>query len=114
MSDIDGILAALADPTRRRVVELLGKRPHRAGELATLLGLSAPAMSRHLKLLRGGGLVEEDHVGEDARVRTYRLRHEPVHKLRRWSEDVERFWTAQLGAFKKHAEQSRSKRRAGE
>ena len=74
---LDATLAALADPTRRRVVELLRERPRRAGELAEAFGVSAPAMSRHLRVLRTRGLVEEERVDEDARVRVYRLRREP-------------------------------------
>lgn len=107
MSDLDRTLAALADPTRRKVVDLLRRRPHRAGELSDLLGLSPPAMSRHLKLLRSEGLVEEEHQGADARVRTYRLRPEPFAALRRWTDEVEQFWSGQLVAFKKHAEGTR-------
>jgi DNA-binding transcriptional ArsR family regulator len=107
MSDLDRTLAALADPIRRKVVDLLRRRPHRAGELSDLLGLSPPAMSRHLKLLRSEGLVEEDHQGDDARVRTYRLRPEPFAGLRRWADEVEQFWNGQLVAFKKHAERTR-------
>ena len=55
MSDLDRTLAALADPTRRGVVELLRKKPRRAGELAEWFGLSPPAMSRHLRVLRTTG-----------------------------------------------------------
>jgi DNA-binding transcriptional ArsR family regulator len=109
MSDLDRTLEALSDPTRRGVVELLKKRPRRAGELSEALGMSAPAMSRHLRMLRETGLVEEDHAGEDARVRTYRLRHEPFRALRKWLEEVESFWTNQLDAFAKHAEKTRGR-----
>ena len=56
--NLDSTLAALADPTRRRVVDLLRERPHRAGELALGCATSAPAMSRHLRVLRASGLVE--------------------------------------------------------
>ena len=111
MSGLDGTLAALSDPTRRGVIELLRKRPRRAGELSAALGMSAPAMSRHLRLLRGHGLVEEQHSGPDARVRTYRLRQEPFRALRSWLEDVELFWARELDAFKRHAERSRGKQR---
>src|SRR6185295_12283738 len=58
MSDLGQTLAALADPTRRGVVELLRKGPRRAGELAASLDLSPPAMSRHLRVLRTTGLVD--------------------------------------------------------
>ena len=107
MSGIDDTLSALSDPTRRGVIDLLRRRPHRAGALASELDMSAPAMSRHLKVLRASGLVEEDHAGEDARVRTYRLKKKPFTELRHWLDEVEDFWAAELGAFKRHAERTR-------
>ena len=110
-ADLDRTLGALADPTRRRVVDLLRKKPRRAGELAEALDTSPPAMSRHLRVLRKSGLVTEEHDGEDARVRMYRLQPEPFHALRRWIEEVEAFWTAELDAFKQYAERTRGRRR---
>ena len=98
-------LAALADPHRRRVVELLRERPRRAGELSEAVGLAPPAMSRHLKTLRQSGLVEESHPEFDARIRVYQLRAEPMVDLIRWLEQTERMWSAQLAAFKAHLEQ---------
>lgn len=109
MNDVDRALRALADPTRRGVVDLLKKRPRRAGEIAEAFQMSPPAMSRHLRVLRTTGLVEETHDGEDARVRVYRLRPEPFHALRRWLEEVEAFWTRELAAFKEYAERTRGK-----
>ena len=106
-ASLDRTLAALADPHRRRAVELLGERPRPAGELARDLGLSAPAMSRHLKTLRASGLVEESHPEFDARVRIYALRPEPMVHLLRWLEESERLWSAQLLAFKAHLEKDR-------
>lgn len=105
---LDGTLTALADPTRRRVVDLLRRRPRRAGELADAFGMSAPAMSRHLRVLRTRGLVEEERTEGDARVRVYRLRPEPFHELQTWLREVESFWTDQLGSFKAHAERRRT------
>ncbi len=110
--DLDRTFAALADPTRRRVVELLRKRPRRAGELAAAFGMSPPAMSRHLRVLRRTSLVEEDSLEEDARVRVYRLRPERFAALRGWLQEVEAFWGEQLGAFKAHAERTRKAGRA--
>ncbi len=101
---VDRTFAALADPHRRRAVELLGQRPRRAGELAAAVGLRPPAMSRHLKVLRDSWLVEEDRSEPDARVRVYRLRAEGMHELKRWLEETERLWSAQLAAFKAHLE----------
>lgn len=97
-------MAALADPTRRHVVELLRHGPRRAGELAAATRMSGPAMSRHLRVLRASGMVEADVMDRDARVRMYRLRAEPFVALRAWLDQVEAFWAEQLGAFKKHAE----------
>jgi DNA-binding transcriptional ArsR family regulator len=111
MADLDRTLTALADPVRRGVVDLLRKGPRRAGELALAFGASPPAMSRHLRLLRRSGLVEESGLEEDARVRVYRLRREPFDGLRTWLDEVGAFWAGQLGAFKAHAERSRRARR---
>ena len=102
--NLDHTLSALADPTRRRIVDALRKRPRRAGELASAFRMSPPAMSRHLRVLRTSGLVEEERVEHDSRVRLYRLRPEPFRDLQSWLEEVEGFWTDQLGAFKAHAE----------
>ena len=104
---IDRTLAALADPHRRRAVELLGQRPHRAGELAAALRLSAPAMSRHLRLLKQSGLVEETHPEFDARVRVYALKVGAIAELRKWLLATEAIWSDQLAAFKAHVEKKR-------
>jgi len=107
---LDRTLAALADPTRRRVVELLRRQPRRAGELAEAFGMSPPAMSRHLRVLRTRGLVEEAREAHaDARCRVYRLRPEPFRDLASWLAEVEAFWGDQLGAFKQHAERAQRK-----
>jgi len=102
--DLDATLSALADPTRRAVVELLRDRPRRAGELAAEFDVSAPAMSRHLRVLRTRGLVAEERGEGDARVRIYRLRREPFERLRGWLEQVETSWDEPLDAFEAHAE----------
>ncbi|CAN5745544.1 metalloregulator ArsR/SmtB family transcription factor [soil metagenome] len=103
---LDRTLAALADPYRRQVVDLLSQRPRQAGELARELGLPAPAMSRHLRTLRESGLVEESHPPFDARVRIYALRPEPMVHLLKWLEESERLWSEQLLAFKAHVEKA--------
>lgn len=112
-SKLDGILAALADPTRRRVIEQLRRRPRRASELARAFGMKRPAMSRHLKVLRTRGLIEEERVEHDARVRVFRLRRQPFAALSAWLDQVEAFWTAQLGSFKEHAEGRGQARESG-
>lgn len=61
-------------------------------------------MSRHLRVLRRSGLVEETHPEFDARVRIYALRAAPIAGLRAWLDQTERLWTEQLAAFKAHLE----------
>jgi len=104
VTDLDRTLSALAEPTRRRVVELLLVRPHRPTELAAAVDMSPPAMSRHLRVLRKTGLIEEERLDDDARVRVYRLRPEPFRDLQTWLARMESFWKDQLGSFKKHVE----------
>jgi len=113
MTTLDQTLAALAEPTRRRVIDLLRERPRRAGELAQAMSISAPLMSRHLRTLRVSGLVEEEHGDpRDSRIRMYRLRRQPFDQLQNWLHQVEAFWTDQLGAFREHVEsKKRGKRR---
>lgn len=103
--DIDATLAALADPVRRRAVELLGRQPRRAGELAEALGLAAPAMSRHLRVLKESGLVEEAHPDFDARVRIYTLKSGAMDAMKQWLAETEALWADQLSAFRAHVEQ---------
>jgi DNA-binding transcriptional ArsR family regulator len=104
VNDLDATLAALADPTRRRVIDLLRRAPHRAGELAASTDMSGPAMSRHLKVLRASGLVEVEPDEADARLRVYRLRPERFVALSAWLDQVQAFWSEQLASFKDHVE----------
>jgi DNA-binding transcriptional ArsR family regulator len=110
VTQLDAMLAALADPHRRGVVDLLRHQPRRAGDLADELGMSRPAMSRHLKVLRRTGLIEPASDEADARARVYRLLPEPFSALRRWLDDVEQFWSHELDAFRAHAEATRGAR----
>jgi DNA-binding transcriptional ArsR family regulator len=104
---LDDTLAALADPVRRRAVELLAERPRRAGELAGELGTTPSAMSKHLRVLRQRGLVSEAHPEFDARVRIYALRSAPMTELRGWLDTAERAWATQLTAFAAHLDAER-------
>lgn len=111
MADLDRTFAALSDRTRRSVVDLLRTEPRRAGDLARQLELTPAGLSRHLRVLRKSGLVEEEILEDDARVHVYRLRREPFDDLLAWVEEVEQFWNGQLASFKAHAERTRSGRR---
>ena len=103
-ADLDAIFVALADPTRRAIVDQLARNPMRSGELAARLGSSTSAMSRHLQLLRRHGWVEERHDLEDARVRMYSLNEQPLLYLSDWITETQRFWGEQLRSFKDHLE----------
>ncbi len=108
---VDRAFDALADRTRRGVVEILRRGPRRAGELSAALSVSAPALSRHLRILRESRLVEQVGVEDDARVRLYRLRREPFARLRSWVDSVEAMWAEQLTGFARHVERTRGRGR---
>jgi DNA-binding transcriptional ArsR family regulator len=102
--NVDLVFGALADPTRRQVIEMLGRRPMRAGELAAAVRLSAPAMSRHLKVLLMAGMVADERRADDARLRVFHVRPEGVASLRAWLDQQQQLWDAQLDAFQRHVE----------
>jgi DNA-binding transcriptional ArsR family regulator len=104
-NNVETFFPALADPTRRRVIELLGDRPRRAGELAQAAGTSAPVMSRHLRILLEAGFVADERVPDDARLRVFRLRREPVLAIQAWLDQLQAHWNEQLGAFKRYVEE---------
>jgi DNA-binding transcriptional ArsR family regulator len=111
--EADALFEVLADPTRRRVVRLLGERPLRAGELARATGVSPPVISRHLKILLGAGVVSDERVPGDARLRVFRLRREPLLALQEWLDQLQAQWTEQLGAFKRHVDKQREDHMTG-
>jgi DNA-binding transcriptional ArsR family regulator len=98
------LFSVLADPTRRRVLELLSDSPRRAGELAASAGTSAPVMSRHLRILLETGFVSDERVPDDARARVFRLRREPIGDVQAWLDQLQAHWNEQLNAFKRHVE----------
>lgn len=100
---------ALADPTRRAVLDLLRRGSQPAGEIAGAFPVSRPAISKHLKLLRRAHLVHEHREG---RHRVYRLNPEPLRAVDSWLNDYRRFWSANLASLKafvenEHAKESR-------
>jgi DNA-binding transcriptional ArsR family regulator len=96
----DAALAALADPTRRRVFERLADGPRSVGELAHGLPVSRPAVSQHLRALKAAGLVADE--AEGAR-RVYRIDPKGLGPLRAW---LDRFWDEALEAFRAEAERA--------
>jgi DNA-binding transcriptional ArsR family regulator len=109
--DLDRTLAALADPNRRAIVQQLLGQSRRPSEVADTLAMSRPAMSRHLRVLRNAGLVQQAILDTDARVRLIELRKPAFTQLRAWLDEVEAFWGDQLEAFKVHAERSHKRGR---
>src|SRR5437764_1530080 len=97
----DAAFNALADPTRRAVLDLLraGTRP--AGEIARAFPISRPAISKHLKILRRAHLVDEHREG---RHRFYQLNPEPLKTVDQWLDEYRRFWTANLESLKSFVE----------
>jgi DNA-binding transcriptional ArsR family regulator len=89
---------ALADPTRRRIVELLAQRELPAGEIADRFDVSAPAISQHLKILREAQLVS---VRADAQRRIYGIDPAGFAELDQWLRRVKRFWPARLDALER-------------
>ena len=100
---VDQTLLALADPTRRRVVELLRDEPLRAATIATRVEMTPAAMSRHLRVLRRADLVEATTPADDARARIYRLRPDRLDALGAWLDQVRAHWDEQLASFAEHA-----------
>jgi DNA-binding transcriptional ArsR family regulator len=89
-------LIALADPTRRRIVELLAQRDHTAGELVAEFDVSAPAISQHLKVLREAGLVT---VRVEGQSRVQILNPSGLSELETWLEKTRTFWSQRLDAL---------------
>lgn len=101
-------LAALADPTRREIVELLAARDRNAGEIASHFDVSRPAVSRHLRVLREHGLVRARTEGQQ---RIYSLDTAPLEELDAWLARYRTFWTNRLDALDTELKRRRKARR---
>ncbi|MDX8524349.1 metalloregulator ArsR/SmtB family transcription factor [Mesorhizobium sp. MSK_1335] len=93
---IDGIFRALADPTRRRVVERLNRSPASVSELAEPFEMALPSFVEHLRVLEGCGLVQSEKAG---RVRTYRLSPQPLQLAENWLVEQRALWERRLDQF---------------
>jgi DNA-binding transcriptional ArsR family regulator len=111
MPDLDASFAALSDSTRRDIVRLLLYKPLRAGELAESVEMSPQALSRHLRVLRKVGLVVEQGLEKDARVRIYSVRMVALQPVQEWLWHMEGLWRQQLESFKNYAESTHRGRR---
>ena len=102
---MDTVLQALADPSRRAMLEILRDHPASAGELAEALPIARPGVSRHLRVMREAGLVD---VRPDAQRRIYSLRPEAFMELDEWLDSYRALWRNRLDAL--HTEIARGKR----
>jgi DNA-binding transcriptional ArsR family regulator len=109
--DLDAAFGALADPTRRAIIRALLRKPLRAGELAERVDMSPPALTRHLRVLREAGLIVEEGIEGDARVRVYTIDLNAFAPVKDWLAQVEDLWHEQLQAFKEHVERVRRPRK---
>ena len=94
-------LKALAEPNRRRILDLIGEAERPVGELVHALGLSQPAVSKHLRILRQAGLVD---VRGEAQRRIYSVRPEPLRAIDEWLRPYRRMWAASLDDLERHLE----------
>ncbi len=103
-------LTALADPTRRQIVELLGRGERASGDIAEQFDISAPAVSQHLKVLKEARLVQ---VRVEGQRRVYSLDPEGLQMIDEWLAEVRRFWTGRLDALEQalRAPAAKEKRR---
>ncbi|HEY7023991.1 MAG TPA: metalloregulator ArsR/SmtB family transcription factor [Candidatus Limnocylindrales bacterium] len=101
---METVLSALADQSRLTLVDRLARGPATAGELAALLPIARPGVSRHLRVLREAGLVE---VHRDAQRRIYGLRPQPLEAIDTWLSRYRALWEKRLDAL--HAEIARGK-----
>ena len=109
--DLDAAFAALSDSSRREMIRMLLHRPRRAGELAESVEMSPQALSRHLRILRKAGLVAEEGIEDDARVRIYSVHPTAFQPVQQWLTQVEELWRGQLHAFKAYAESAQRGRK---
>lgn len=102
MTNAQRILTVLADPTRREILERLGRSPRAVGELARGLPVSRPAVSQHLKALKSAGLVTARAQGTR---RVYRIDPAGLSEIRRW---LDQLWDGQLEVFQREADREES------
>jgi len=106
---VEAVLRALADESRRTMLETLTGGPATAGELAALLPIARPGVSRHLRVLREAGLVE---VRQEAQRRVYSLRPEPLAEVDEWLGRYRALWEQRLEALHTEIARGRHERRS--
>jgi len=107
---VESVFEIIAEPNRRAILSLLASSERSVGEIERQLGMSQPAVSKHLRVLREAGLVE---ATVDAQRRLYRLRPEALQEVDAWLAPFRQFWSAHIDALERHLdrlEQSKTKK----
>jgi DNA-binding transcriptional ArsR family regulator len=104
---LDETLTALADPTRRELLQRLAQRPHRAGELAAGFAVSRPAICKHTRVLKRAGLIRARRNGREQIYELAPSGSQAIEDLIETLEQVGRFWDTALDAFKRYAEKEK-------
>ena len=104
---LSAAFGALSEASRREIIRLLLQKPRRAGDIAESIDMSPQALSRHLRVLRKAGLVVEQGIEDDARVRVYSVPAAAFQPVQDWVAQAEDLWRRQLASFKAYAENPR-------
>lgn len=102
MNNSGKIFEVLAEPNRRKILDLILVRERSVSELVDLLSLSQPGISKHLRILREAGLVS---LRKDAKHHMYRLNPNPLQEAHHWLEPYRQFWSDKLDELEKHLDQ---------
>jgi len=109
MDDLSMVLAALSHPSRRAILDRLADGPARVTEIAAPFDMSLNAVSKHLKVLEGAGLVDREVQGRDHLIR---FRGDPLRTVSQWVHEYERFWSQRLDRLEQHFKTERGKKKS--
>jgi|SRR5215469_8479101 len=107
MSDLSAVLAAISHPSRRAMIARLAKGPARVTEIAAPFDMSLNAVSKHLKVLEGAGLIRREKQGRDHMIE---FRARPLRQVVRWVHEYERFWNERLDVLEAHFQEKRDRK----
>ena len=105
---LDAIFAALADPTRRSMLEMLARAEHRVTELARPFAMSLPAVSKHLRVLEKAGLIRRQR---DGRVHRVTIEAAPMQEASAWIAHYQKFWEGQLDSLARYLDETDPKKK---
>jgi DNA-binding transcriptional ArsR family regulator len=109
MNDLSTVLGAISHPSRRAILHRLVDGPARVTEIAAPFDMSLNAVSKHLKVLEGAGLIGREVQGRDHLIH---FRGEPLRMVSQWVHEYERFWTERLDRLEQYFENERRKKKS--